>query len=120
AAATLMAYGSDLADFASNVGSEASWDRSPDPALSYLADRTARGRPGERALRPSRLRRRVASIRGFHHFAFGEGLMEADVANQLDLPRPSRLLPETLSQAETERLLESVAPAEAGVAEPAA
>jgi len=33
-----------------------------------------------------------------------------DVANQLDLPRPSRLLPETLSQRETEQLLEAVAP----------
>jgi integrase/recombinase XerD len=110
AAATLAAYGSDLADFAASVGSGGSWGDSPVSALAYLASRTARGRPGEQSLRPSSLRRRAASIRGFYRFAFGEGLIQFDVANQLDLPRPSRLLPETLSQAETKRLLEAAAP----------
>ena len=66
--------------------------------------------PGEQSLRPASLRRRAAAIRGFYKFAFGEGLIPTDIAAELDLPRPARLLPETLSQAETERLLEAVDP----------
>jgi integrase/recombinase XerD len=107
--ATIAAYRSDLGDFATSVRDD-NWRTSPSAALDYLATRTARGRPGEQALRSSSLRRRVASIRGFYRFAFGDGTIPVDVAGQLDLPRPSRLLPETLSQAETERLLEAVDP----------
>src|SRR5204863_1101672 len=47
------------------------------------------------------------ALKGFYRFAYGEGLIERDVAAHLDLPRPSRLLPETLTVAETERLLEA-------------
>ncbi len=65
--------------------------------------RTTRGS----ALRPTSLRRRTASIRGFYRFAYGEGLIAVDVARHLDLPRQPRLLPETLSIEETERLLEA-------------
>jgi integrase/recombinase XerD len=110
AVATVRAYRSDLADFASNVSPETAWDRDPGVALEYLARRTDRGRSDQPHLRPSSLRRRAAAIRGFYRFAFGEGLIDVDVAAQLDLPRQSRLLPETLTQAETERLLEAVAP----------
>jgi integrase/recombinase XerD len=115
--ATIAAYRSDLGDFGTTVRGDA-WRLSPAAALDYLAARTARGRAGERALRASSLRRRVASLRGFYRFAFGEQVIAVDVASQLDLPRPSRLLPETLSQAETERLLEAVAPDESPGAEP--
>jgi integrase/recombinase XerD len=109
APATISAYRSDLADLAETLSGDA-WKGTPAFALEYLASKTARGRPGERPLRPSSLRRRAASIRGFYRFAFGEGRIPIDVAGQLDLPRPSRLLPETLSQPETERLLEAVTP----------
>jgi integrase/recombinase XerD len=109
APATISAYRSDLADFAASAHGDA-WRTSAAPAVDYLAERTARGRPDERALRASSLRRRAASIRGFYRFAFGEQLIAVDVANQLDLPRPSRLLPETLTQEETERLLEAISP----------
>src|SRR6185369_4358268 len=54
---------------------------------------------------PTSLRRRAASIRGFYRFAFGEGLIDLDIAAHLDLPRMPRLLPETLTVAEVERLL---------------
>ncbi|HVA87434.1 MAG TPA: site-specific tyrosine recombinase [Candidatus Saccharimonadales bacterium] len=112
AAATIRAYRTDLADFARSTPSAAPWDRSPAVPLDYLARRTDRGRAGEPHLRPSSLRRRAAAIRGFYRFAFGEGLIPIDVAAQIDLPRQSRLLPETLSQDETERLLEAIDPAD--------
>ena len=105
--ATIRAYRSDLSDFAVSRGASTGWDRSPDVAIGYLAARTRRGRRGDPGLAPSSLRRRAASLKGFYRFAYGEGLILTDVAAQLDLPRPSRLLPETLTVEEVDRLLEA-------------
>ncbi len=103
--ATIRAYRSDLADFAVSRGVSRNWSTSPDAAIDYLASRARRGRRNDPGLAPSSLRRRAAAIRGFFRFAFGEGLIASDIAVHLDLPRPSRLLPETLTVSETERLL---------------
>jgi integrase/recombinase XerD len=105
--ATIRAYRSDLTDFAASRGASSGWDRSADVAIGYLAARTRRGRRGDPGLAPSSLRRRAASLKGFYRFAYGEGVIGTDVAAQLDLPRPSRLLPETLTVDEVERLLEA-------------
>jgi integrase/recombinase XerD len=105
--ATIRAYRTDLADFAASRGVGREWGTSADPAIGYLAARTRRGRPHDPGLAPSSLRRRAAALKGFYRFAYGEGLIKRDVAAHLDLPKPSRLLPETLTVAETERLLES-------------
>jgi integrase/recombinase XerD len=110
APATIRAYRSDLHDFATSRGAAQGWARSPDVALDYLAARTRRGRRGDPGLAPSSLRRRAAALKGFYRFAYGEGVIGTDVAAHLDLPRPSRLLPETLTVAETERLLEAAGP----------
>jgi integrase/recombinase XerD len=108
APATLSAYASDLRAFAVATRGHG-WAAGPEPAQRFLADQARRGRPGFPGLAPTSLRRRTAAIRGFYRFAFGEGTIDVDVAAQLDLPRQSRLLPETLSVAEVERLLETVA-----------
>lgn len=121
APATIAAYRGDLNDFAAEAGRN--WDSSPEPAQRYLEIRSRRGvarrdappgaRPATRGaraaapLRPTSLRRRAAAIRSFYRFAFGEGLIGVDVASHLDLPRQPRLLPETLSVEEVERLLEA-------------
>jgi integrase/recombinase XerD len=118
--ATIAAYRADLSDFAASIATDDSWRSDPSAALDYLAARTARGRPGERPLKASSLRRRAASIRGFYRFAFGEGHISVDVAGQLDLPKPTRLLPDTLTQAEVERLLEAIDPGDAPPETPAA
>jgi integrase/recombinase XerD len=110
APATLRAYHSDLADFADARGSSRDWASGPDAAQRYLAARTRRGRRHDPGLAPTSLRRRAAAIRGFYRFAFGEGLIERDVAAHLDLPRMPRLLPETLTVAEVERLLDGPSP----------
>ncbi len=112
APATIAAYRGDLGDFASEVR-DADWKTTADRALAYL-EAHARGRPARgggprlQPLRPTSLRRRAAAIRSFYRFAFGEGLIPVDVASHLDLPRQPRLLPETLTIEETERLLEAV------------
>ena len=105
--ATIRAYRADLTDFAAARGVGRAWSRSADVAIDYLAARTRRGRRNDPGLAPSSLRRRAAALKGFYRFAYGEGLIGVDVAAHLDLPRPSRLLPETLTVAETERLLEA-------------
>jgi integrase/recombinase XerD len=107
APATIRAYRADLHDFAASRGVARDWAASPDPAIGYLAARTRRGRRGDPGLAPSSLRRRAAALKGFYRFAYGESLIGIDVAAHLDLPRPTRLLPETLTVAETERLLEA-------------
>ncbi len=106
--ATIRAYRGDLRDFEQDIatGHEA-WDRSADAAVRYLAARTRRGQTGERSLAPTSLRRRAAALKGFYRFAFGEGIIEVDVATHLDLPRQSRRLPDTLDVGEVERLLEA-------------
>ena len=107
AEATLIAYRADLEDFAMSRGAVADWGAGPDVAQRYLAARGRRGKGADPGLAPTSLRRRAASIRGFYRFAFGDGLVDRDIAAHLDLPRQPRLLPETLTIAEVERLLEA-------------
>jgi integrase/recombinase XerD len=107
APATIRAYRSDLGDFAAARGTGREWAAGPEAARRYLAARTRRGHPHDPGLAPTSLRRRAASIRGFYRFAFGEGVIGVDVAAHIDLPRQSRLLPETLTVADVESLLEA-------------
>jgi integrase/recombinase XerD len=107
AARTIAAYRADLADFADFRGARRDWARSPEVAVAYLASQARRGRPGVAGLAPTSLRRRTAVVRGFYRFAFGDGLVTVDVASHLPLPRQPRLLPETLTVAEVEALLEA-------------
>lgn len=67
--ATLRAYRSDLLDFAASRGASASWDSSAETPIHYLSVLGAPGRGGRPALRPTTLRRRAASLRGFYRFA---------------------------------------------------
>ena len=105
--ATIRAYRGDLGDFADARGTARVWATTPDAVVDYLAARTRRGRPGDPGLAPSSLRRRAAALKGFYRFAYGEGLIERDIAAHVQLPKPQRLLPETLTVDETERLLEA-------------
>ena len=130
--ATIRAYRADLADFASGEGVAQSWAAGPEPARRHLAARAMRGPAGRNqgtadagprgevpggtrgraatvtgGLAPTSLRRRAASIRAFYRFAYGDGLIARDIAAHLDLPRQPRLLPETLTVAEVDGLLEA-------------
>jgi integrase/recombinase XerD len=119
--ATVRAYRADLAAFERFLGPKRDWREGPGPALAFLAAErgadpagaAARGdRPRRRSLASTTVRRRTAAIRGFYRFAYGEGRIDVDVAEQIGLPRAPRRLPDTLSVAEVERLLEAVEPAD--------
>ena len=108
APATIRAYRGDLADFAASRGTT----RGLGPLAGRRRSATSRHGPGaggasDPGLAPTSLRRRAAALKGFYRFAYGEGLIGVDVAAHLDLPRQSRLLPETLTVEEIERLLEA-------------
>ena len=114
APATLRAYGSDLAAFAADPEVARSWDRSVEPATRYLSRSAAGIGHGGEPLRSTSLRRRAASIRGFYRFAYGDELIQTDLAARIDLPRQSRLLPDPLDIESTIQLLEAAGGAGAG------
>jgi integrase/recombinase XerD len=118
APATITAYAGDLRSYASAAGP--GWADGPDDAIGFLATSGRRGRPGEPGLAPSSLRRRAAALKGFYRFAFAEGLIAADVASQLDLPRRVRVLPETLTVDEVDRLLSAVGDGDTAAQDPRA
>jgi len=105
--ATLKAYRGDLLDFAVSRGAAAEWDASADVAVRYLAMLGSPGKGRRAALRPTTLRRRAACLRGFYRFCYTEGLIASDLAARFDLPRQPRLLPEVLTIAEVDGLLEA-------------
>jgi integrase/recombinase XerD len=112
APASLRAYGSDLRHFAASPEARGRWDASPEPALDYLGRLGREAGPGGVRLRATSRRRRTAALRAFYRFALGEGLVTRDVATHLDLPREPRLLPDPLTVAEVERLLDAAGPFE--------
>ncbi len=64
---------------------------------------TARGTPYAK----SSIARTVVAVRGLHRHLLREGLVGTDVAADLSSPPASRTLPDTLTQAEVEALLEA-------------
>jgi integrase/recombinase XerD len=103
--ATLTAYRADLLDFAASRGASAAWDTTAEAPIRYLSMLGSPGRGRRHVLRPTTLRRRAASLRGFYRFCFAEGLIDSDLAARFDLPRQPRLLPEVLSVDEVDALL---------------
>ena len=106
--ATLRAYRADLLDFAASRGASAGWDNSVETPVQYLSmlGSPGKGQRGRTVLRPTTLRRRAASLRGFYRFCYAEGVIDTDLAGRFDLPRQPRLLPEVLTVEEVDRLLE--------------
>jgi len=104
-ARTRAAYAADLRAFvaAAPGGGAWPWSSSVEPARQYLSSLGDPPAP----LRPATRRRRAAAIRAFYRFAFAEGLIDADVAGRLDLPRPGRRLPDPLAADEVVQLLEA-------------
>jgi integrase/recombinase XerD len=105
--ATLSAYRADLLDFAASRDAARNWETSVETPVHYLSMLGSPGRGRRVALRPTTLRRRAASIRGFYRFCYAEGIISTDLAGRFDLPRQSRLLPEVLTVDEVEQLLET-------------
>ncbi len=109
-AATLTAYRADLTDYAASRGASRNWSKSADTPVRYLSMLATPRGLRRTSLRPTTLRRKAASLRGFYRFCYAEGLVETDLAGRFDLPRQPRLLPHVLTVAEVECLLETQTP----------
>ena len=94
---TIAAYRRDLDQFAAEAGTR--WRDDPTAVSDFVARLRRQGR------RATTQARKVAAIRSFYGFARREGLIERDLADLIDPPRPGRYLPEVLAPDEVERIL---------------
>ena len=95
--ATVAAYRADLRSVERHAGS---LDGLTSAELAeYLRGERAVGRSG------STLRRRLAALRTFFHYAAAEGLVQRNILEGVDLPRPGGAIPKPLRSGEIEALL---------------
>ncbi len=102
---TVEAYARDLRDYASFLaGCGALAPDDVDRALigAYEADLVERG------YAPASVKRRVSVVKGLHRFCLREGLAQANPADALPLPKVPERLPDVLSVAQVERLLDGL------------
>ena len=124
AAATILAYDTDLRAYARDAAGIERWASDPGVAITYLARMaaeppgpSARPRlpveeraPGGHGVSPATRRRRAAAIRAFYRFAADEGLTSGDLASAVTLPRARRTLPDPLTADEVAALLDAIEP----------
>lgn len=101
AANTIEAYARDLDQYRQFLEG-----RSPDPALldDYVAELRSRG------LAKTTVSRKVASIRGLHHFLVAEGIQETDPTALIETARGSEPFPKALTVGEAIDLVETPGP----------
>jgi integrase/recombinase XerD len=98
---TLASYRRDLEDADENLG---------DLAQAGTAEiRTYLGTIASRGFAPTSQARKLSALRQFFKFLYAEGLRPDDPTGTLDSPKKERLLPKTMSEAETGRLLDRAA-----------
>lgn len=100
---TLAAYGSDLRSAASWLASRNSslCAAKRDELLAYLAERVQQG------FQPRSAARLLSSLRRFYQYIVREGRRPEDPSALIDAPRLSRNLPDTLTEADVETLLQA-------------
>jgi integrase/recombinase XerD len=108
-AATIRAYDTDLRAFAAQAAGFEAWDRSPEPALRWVAGLS---RPPS-TLRGSTIRRKAATVRAFYRFCAREELTSVDLTDGLPSGARTLALPDTLDVSEVEALLEGTVPGDA-------
>jgi integrase/recombinase XerD len=103
---TLEAYGRDLADFADTM-----IERGIAEAQSIQTEHVSDWVRGlaEAGLEPSTQARMLVAVRGFYKHLMRERIVSEDPARLVDLPKPKKRLPETISYEEIVRLLVAAA-----------
>lgn len=66
----------------------------------------------DRGLAATSIRRNISAIRTYYAFLLGEGLVENDPTEKVELPKTWRRLPDALGRADVERLLEAPDPSD--------
>ncbi|WP_249871922.1 site-specific tyrosine recombinase XerD [Oceanobacillus saliphilus] len=100
---TLHSYGRDLKHYTNYIEKSVkkqSWDKvTRKDIMGFLYILKDEGKS------TSTITRHVSSIRAFHHFLIREQIATSDASLHIETPKKERKLPETLSQAEVEKLL---------------
>ena len=102
---TVAAYRRDLQrfiDFADQRGQGSAQAVDLDVLRTFVVGMVEAGRA------PSTVRRAVSALKTYFRYLVAEGVLDADPTERLEGPRTARRLPEVLSIAEVERLIESV------------
>ncbi|MCE1237235.1 MAG: site-specific tyrosine recombinase XerD [Hyphomicrobiales bacterium] len=103
AAATLDAYGRDLADWLGHLvraGRDPKTAQAEDVAR-HMAELAGRG------FEATTQARHLSAIRQFHRFLYAEGVRGDDPTGTIDAPKKRRALPKVLSEDEVDRLIET-------------
>jgi integrase/recombinase XerD len=105
---TISAYGHDLEEYARFLAEERGVPSLPDASredvTAYVTSLRTRG------LAPSTVERRVAAVKGLHKFLVREGVTENHPTARLPLPKVPARLPDVVSIAGIDRLLEQPFP----------
>jgi len=102
---SLEAYSRDIARFLNSLGKGKTrpTDISSEDVLKYVMAIS-------RYMAPRSVARNLSAIKSFFRFLASEGEISVNPARLVDSPRIPRTLPDTMTVAEVERLLENVAP----------
>ena len=101
---TLAAYASDLQGFARWLSAQrgaALLEANRADVMAYLAARVAQGSSRRSSARL------LSSLRRFYHYQLRQGGVSVDPTARVEAPRADRPLPESLTEAEVERLLDT-------------
>ena len=103
ALATVEAYGRDLSDWAAFLAARGRSldDATTEDVADHMSDLAAR------AFEPSTQARHLSALRQFYRFLYDEGLRPDDPTGKIDLPKKRRPLPQVLSEAEVDALIET-------------
>ena len=96
---TLMAYKSDLLEFAGHAPDLKRATR--DHVRGFLAKLSRKG------LKPSSQSRKLSALRRFYSFLYAEGIRKDDPCGAVDAPRLTRPLPKILSASEVLKLVDT-------------
>ena len=105
---TLAAYGNDLQGFGRWLaGQKRAGLLGADRAdvMGYLAARVSTGSSRRSSARL------LSSLRRFYHYQLRQGVVQTDPTARVEAPKPDRPLPDALTEAEVERLLDAPDPA---------
>ena len=101
---TVANYGRDIRRLAQFVAAEA--DADPQSITAQLL-REFIYHLKDLGLAPASIRRQISAVRTYFRFLVGEGHATADPSTQLELPKGWRTLPDVLTVAEVERLIDA-------------
>jgi integrase/recombinase XerD len=103
---TTAAYRNDLGQFLTWIG-EAHPELSSWPEVHYEVVTAYVGYLKQQSYTASSVARKAAAIKSFFHFLLARGQINADPTAKLESPKVKKRLPQTLTEEEVERLLDS-------------